>query len=398
MLLTAVRSDPGFAHPGVVVGAAQLAFAKAQAAAGVEPFAASLAKARGNTWVNSRAQASMSPGWNGTIACGYFDSHDYGCANATNEAESALLQAYLWAFTGEAVWAQRAAAILNFYGANLKSFAGAGNGPLVAAWATLMWARAAELLAATGAAWAPADAAAFGRALHAACVPALYAGSCDNSNWEHAMIEGLSGVAVFTENRTLFERALAMWAVRVPASVYVSDDGPTHRPGPPACGRYSPFWYSQLVFNASVDGVGQDTCRDFGHMGYSITALFNVAETALLQGVDLYTPNKKRLAATLEFHTALLVAGAAEGWPRDPYHRPALNISRPLVCNGTVLKLAYPATYQVALTGMARLGVALPQTTQYVQRWVWNLSGGDQLGQFMSMYEPLTHGSAYKQW
>jgi hypothetical protein len=66
------------------------------------------------------------------------------------------------------------------------------------------------------------------------------------------MIEGLASIAVFTENRTLWDHAIAMWNIRVPAYIYISDDGPTHKPGPARCGKYSPYWYDQVVFNASV--------------------------------------------------------------------------------------------------------------------------------------------------
>lgn len=59
-------------------------------------------------------------------------------------------------------------------------------------------------------------------------------------NWELAMIEGLASIAVFTENRTVWDHAIEMWNIRVPAYIYISDDGPTHRPGPARCGKYSP--------------------------------------------------------------------------------------------------------------------------------------------------------------
>jgi hypothetical protein len=231
LLLAFARADPGFVHPGVLISGRQLAFVRAQVAANATPFAASLAKARGNTFVNSRASATMSPGWNGTISCGFFDSADYGCRNASADGESALLQAYLWAVTGEAAWAARSTAILDFYGGRLKAVATSwGNGALVAAWLSDMFARAAELLASTGAPWPAAGA--FRAMLQAVLAPALVDGSCDNGNWELAMIEGLAGIAVFCENRTLWDRAMAMWGVRVPAYIYVEEDGPTPRPGP----------------------------------------------------------------------------------------------------------------------------------------------------------------------
>jgi hypothetical protein len=139
--------------------------------------------------------------------------------------------------------------------------------------------------------------------------------------------------------------------------------------------------------------VSQETCRDFGHVAYGLASTFNVAETALIQGVDLFSPNLKRLHSALEFHTSLLVAGAANGWPEDPYHRPPLNITRALVCNGTALSLYYPATYQVALAAMQRAGLAAPSAEAYQQEYVWRLGGSDMMGQYMMMYEPLSHGA-----
>ena len=61
-----------------------------------------------------------------------------------------------------------------------------------------------------------------------------------SGNWELAMIEGLASIAVFTENRTVWDHAIEMWNIRVPAYIYISDDGTTHRPGTARCGKYSP--------------------------------------------------------------------------------------------------------------------------------------------------------------
>jgi hypothetical protein len=203
----------------------------------------------------------------------------------------------------------RAINILNFYGKRLQGYADWGNGKLEAAWAADKWARAAELLATTGAPWAAPDVDAFRQMLQRASVPMLYNGSCFNGNWELAMIEGLTSIAVFTNNATLFDHAIGMWRARVPAYFYVAADGPTPlcpadckaTGKPDGCTQ---DWHGQVVFNSSVNGVCQETCRDFGHMSYGLASTFNVAETALLQGIDLYTPNADRLVAALEFHTS----------------------------------------------------------------------------------------------
>ena len=88
--------------------------------------------------------------------------------------------------------------------AHLKGYNLDGNGKLEAAWAADKWARSAELLASTGAPWAASDIESFREMLTTKSVPVLYNGSCFNGNWELAMIEGLSSIAVFTENATLY--------------------------------------------------------------------------------------------------------------------------------------------------------------------------------------------------
>ena len=191
-----------------------------------------------------------------------------------------------------------------------------------------------------------------------------------------------------------WDHAIGMWRERVPAYFYRAEaDGPAPQ-AVAHCGGKA-YWYGQLVFNSSVNGVSQETCRDFGHLSYGLASTFNVAETALIQGVDLYTANADRLRGALEFHTGLLNGG---GYPPSgsPYKPGARNVTNPLVCNGTQLKLSYAPTYQVGLTGMARLygsTKSLPNTARYVQQWVWNLSASDACGHFMYCDEELTHAT-----
>lgn len=284
---------------------------------------------------------------------------------------------------------------MNFYAKHLKQYNGDyGNGKLEAGWAADKWARSAEIFATTKAPWAPDDVSAFKTMLATVSTPAIYNGSCFNGNWELAMIEGLSSIAVFTDNTSLWDHAISMWNERVPAYFYVSTDGPTPKTLA-RCGGTS-YWYGQNVFNASVDGVCQETCRDFGHMSYGLASTFNVAETAWIQGLDLYTPNTERLRGALEFHTKFLNQG---GYPPSgsPYKPGVRNVASPLVCNGTNLKLSYAPTYQVALTGMTRMlgsSATLPETYKYVHDWVWNLSANDACAPFMYCDEELTHAES----
>lgn len=65
---TAPRS--AFKHPGVFVNADQIAFIRKQVKIAGTPFNTTAEKVIKDTWLNSRNTSSMSPEWNGTIACG----------------------------------------------------------------------------------------------------------------------------------------------------------------------------------------------------------------------------------------------------------------------------------------------------------------------------------------
>ena len=369
-----------FVHPGVLIDAAQLAFASQQVTAGVQPFAETFETLKKDTWITDR-NASMSVGWNGSIGCGFFGHPDFGCRNETGDAQAALMDAMLWAYTKDAVWAQKAISIMDYYGKHMKQYQDWGNGKLQAAWSADKWARAAEIINSTGAGWPNESAKAFGDMLQSVAVPMLWNGSCYNGNWELSMIEGMMGIGVFTENRTLFDHSVEMWTARVRSYFYLSSvDGegqPARMAACPKLGVKADGWNGQTVFSPKVDGVCAETCRDFGHTQFAVASTFNAAETALiqvreppflrdfvlknehlprqardkhrktspkdvfLQGVDLYaTPGTAaRLAATMEFHTGFLNAGVEkQGWPgadgSNPYRFKAKNITDENLCGG----------------------------------------------------------------
>lgn len=354
----------------------QLSYVKSQWQAGAEPFRSAYINAE-NFYLTRRTNATGPTLSNGSIACGYFSHPDDGCTAESTDLEAAVIQSYLWAIGGNVTYAEQAIAILDHYGQTLTGYVNL-NAPLQAAWSSLKYARAAEILVHTGAPWDPADVATFKDMLYRAVLPSIYNGSCFNGNWELAMIEGMGSIAVFTENSTLWDHALAMWRARVPAYFYIHTDGPAPNRDP-ECGL--PWWYGQSVFNASVDGVCQETCRDFGHMSYGLASSFNFAETARIQGLNLYAEQSDRLQAALEFHATILNEAAAN---------PGVNITNPLYCNGTVLKVYDPPTFQVGLTAFSRCGIELPQTKSYVQNILWASKQPTEM--FMAIFEPLTHG------
>jgi hypothetical protein len=193
-------------------------------------------------------------------------------------------------------------------------------------------------------------------------LPRVINGSSANGNWELSMIEAAINIAVFLDDKPSFDKAVSMWKARVPAYFYLETDGAT----PVRAPRGSPSWGTSNY----VDGLCQETCRDFLHTQLGFGAAINAAETALQQGVDLYAIESRRLRTTMEFHADLLLG------------KPPGN-----VCGGT-LDLRVLNTWQIAYNHYAiRMQQLLPLTGRLI---VDNARLIDPTYKHMS-WETLTH-------
>jgi hypothetical protein len=182
-------------------------------------------------------------------------------------------------------------------------------------------------------------------------LPVVIKGSDGNGNWELSMMEAATGIAVFLDDRANYNEAITRFEARVPAYVYLTSDGsyPKSPPGTTLTGSQTvSFWHGQGTF---VDGLSQETCRDVVHTGYGLAAIAHVAETARIQGNDLYPQVKARLAAALELHASFELGAAVPSW----------------LCGGSVQKGLGPAT-EVAYNALGnRLGMSLPNTKALTQ-------------------------------
>jgi len=159
---------------------------------------------------------------------------------------------------------------------------------------------------------------------------------------------------------------------RIPAYFYYHTDGDHPVKAP----RGNPSWYNQDVFNSTVDGIAQETCRDLGHTSYGIAGSTHAAETAYIQGDSLYQSEQDRLAAALEFHANLEL--------KDSTSVPDY------ICHGTV-KLGAGPTWVVGYNQLHnRLGMSLPLTEQYISKVIDNEA--DPVDVHMMVFETLTHG------
>jgi hypothetical protein len=135
------------------------------------------------------------------------------------------------------------------------------------------------------------------------------------------MMESAIGAAVFLEDASVWEKAMSLFSARVPAYIYLTSDGPLPVPGrgiKPDPASIIKFWHGQDIF---VDGLTQETCRDWAHMSYGIASISHVAETARIQGNDLWkTQLGTRIKAALEFHSPFQTGTQIPTW----------------LCNGTI--------------------------------------------------------------
>jgi len=308
----------------------------------------------------------------GVIDCGAYSNPDHGCSAADTDATTAVTHALLWAITGNQSYATKAIEILDHYANTLVAYTNS-NAPLQSAWDCQKWPMAAEIIRYTNAGWPASSIQKFSDMLAKVILPEIIAGSGANGNWELSMIDGMFGIAVFNENTTLFNHAVDYWKQRLPAYFYVSSDG--NKPVPPP--RGTPSWYGQTVYNSSVDGICQETCRDFGHTLYGLASSTHAAETAHIQGVDLFSAEKTRLTAAMEFHSYYL-----------------LNTQKPpsYICGGTV-KLDYGVTtMEIGYNALHnRMGVNMPNTLKWLTTYV--RKANIPVDVHVAVFETLTHGA-----
>jgi hypothetical protein len=358
-------------HPGVLVSREQLNFIKRQVEEKKEPIYSEYQKALVSEYAALDYKLQGPPA-TGMIECGSYSRPDHGCHAEDADATAAYLQAVLWWINGDHRYADNAIRIMNTYGHQLKGYT-LSNAPLQAAWTAEVWPRAAEIIRYSHAGWKPEDVQAFSDMLTKLNLPLIHEGGPQNGNWELSMIEGMMGIAVFTDDRALLDHAEKMWHERVPAYFYnYKLDGDHPKPLPRDNGHTT--WNGALVFDASTSGIAQETCRDLGHTGYGIAATLNAAETAHIQGDKLYESEQTRLIAAMEFDAHLLLK--KEAVPKA-------------VCGGTIhygdgytLGVGYNEYHN-------RLGQSLPETRQWLNHV---LTIEEPVDFHMMVFELMTHG------
>jgi hypothetical protein len=297
-----------FTHPGVMVSQSQLDFVRGKVQAGAQPWKSANDQMMASTY----ASLSRTPAPRAVVECGSYSNPNYGCTDERQDAIAAYTDALAWYITQDSRYAQKAIQIMDAWSAVITSHTNS-NAPLQTGWAGSVWPRAAEIIRYTYSSWPNVDR--FSTMLRNVYLPEVINGSNSNGNWELSMMEAAVGISVFLNDRTSYDKAVTRYLNRVQAYIYLSTDGSVPKTVPGSgldtTAKIVSYWQGQSTF---VTGLTQETCRDFTHTGYGISAISHVAETSRIQGADLYPQVGERLRQALGFQSKYQLGTAVPSW------------------------------------------------------------------------------------
>jgi hypothetical protein len=349
-----------FVHPGAIESKEEIDFVKAKIASGAQPWTAKLSQLK--NFAKPQADTIAPPD---------------GDENAQKTSgKRAYANALVWAYTGEAKYADYAVAILNTWSRSFTGYAmppvGQGNqSQLVAAWIGSLLGPAAEVLR-TYPGWKPEDLAATQAMFRTNFYPILKQMSPWNGNVDLTQIDAMMSIAVFNEDEELFNLGISRLRKRDSAYFYLETDRAPAR----NYGGSSITSWSDANGNPPtswVDGLTQETCRDNGHHAqFAMASALHAAEIAWHQGVDVYTESTVRFSAVMELMAKQLLTGNMQG-----------------TCTDTVTTKDFYNTWEIGYNHYAnRKGIALPNTKKLITDIVRAKGASD----WNIFYETLTHG------
>ncbi|MEU0806120.1 alginate lyase family protein [Streptomyces sp. NPDC005970] len=343
---TAIAAPAAFNHPGVLVGSSQLDFIRGKVQAGAAPWKGAYDQMTASKY----GSLSYAPKPRAVVECGPYSDPNYGCTDERQDAIAAYTHALAWYVTRDDRYAKKAIEIMDAWSATIKDHTNS-NAPLQTGWAGSVWPRAAEIIRYTYTGWPNVNR--FATMLRSVYLPKVINGSNSNGNWELSMMEAAVGISVFLDDRASYDKAVARYLNRTQAYVYLESDGalPKTVPGSglDTKDKIVNYWQGQSTF---VTGLTQETCRDFTHTGYGISAISHVAETSRIQGEDLYPKVGERLRQALGFQSKYELGTAVPSW----------------LCGGTVKRGLGPVT-EVGFNAMHnRLGYPMDNTQKLTEQ------------------------------
>lgn len=263
-----------FVHPGIDQNKNDLDQLKSMVLKGEEPYKSAYARMKAAADTPFTAQPFTH------VMRGGYGRPNIGGNELSRSANMAYNYSLVWYITGEKKYAQKAIDILNAWSPVIWDF-DLNDAKLLAAWTGHIFCNAAEILRHTKSGWQQKDQEQFTEMLMTVYYPLLrYYYPTANGNWDGAIIHTILAMAIFTNNREMFNNAV------------------DHYLHSPVNGSIFKYIYPS--------GQCQESMRDQGHVQLGLGEFAGAAQVAYTQGVDLFAAGDNRLALGYEYTAGFL--------------------------------------------------------------------------------------------
>lgn len=264
-----------FIHPGIDQTSADLDYMKKKVLDGEQPWKDAF----------ERMKAASDLGYEvkpfAHVIRGPYGKPNIGGNDLSKSSDLAYNCALLWYVTGEKKYAEKAIEVLNKWAPVLWDF-DYNDAKLLAGWTGYKLCNAAEILRYKPSGWQQKDIDRFTEMLMTVYYPLMrFYYPQANGNWDGAIIHSILALAIFTDNREMF------------------DNGIDHFLHAPVNGSLLKYIYPS--------GQCQESMRDQAHVQLGLGEFAGAAQVARTQGVDLFSVANNRLALGYEYTAQFLL-------------------------------------------------------------------------------------------
>lgn len=264
-----------FIHPGIDQTREDLEYLKKLVATGKQPWK----NAFDSLKVKTNLAFVVKP--HAHVLRGPYGRPNIGGDDLSKSADLAYNCALLWYLTDDKAYADKAIEIINAWSPVLWDF-DYNDAKLLAGWTGHQFCNAAEILRCTNSGWQPQDQERFSNMLMTVYYPLMrYYFPQANGNWDGAIIHSILAIAIFTDNREMFDNAI------------------DHFLHGPVNGSLFKYIYPS--------GQCQESMRDQAHVQLGLGEFAGAAQIAFTQGVDLFSIAENRIALGFEYTAQFLM-------------------------------------------------------------------------------------------
>ena len=264
-----------FIHPGINQTSEDLEYMRQQVLKGEQPWKDAFERLKSETSLDFEVKTFAH------VMRGPYGRPNIGGNDLSKGANTAYNCALLWYITKDKAYANKAIEILNAWSPAVWDF-DYNDAKLLAGWTGHLFCNAAEILRYTESGWKQKDIDTFTNMLMTVYYPLMrYYYPQANGNWDGAIIHSILAIAVFTDNRKMFDNAIHHFLY-----------GPVN-------GSIFKYIYPS--------GQCQETMRDQAHVQLGLGEFAGAARIAYTQGVDLFSIGNNRIALGYEFTASFLM-------------------------------------------------------------------------------------------